>query len=229
MLYKTILILIIVAIVGFVAKDLLTKYQNNFAEVVHLYDSDFEQTANSGKQEEVFLDDRDIEEKFTVNSSDVENQVARNRSDDGAEISTTTDVYGNTTQKKVFYNHTRVKMVIVKTASNGNQQVYVYGQTGKVRFLNKKLPFNALDASADQIADSAQIYDTVADVKRRKLDENQRKDRLRETERQRQIESQTQEQQIYNNSAENQSEIDSNNIETQDDSEFQNESEFEEM
>ena len=188
MMYKIAgIVLVVLAVAGFIAKDYLIEYKDKVAEVVSLSDSDFEEKAESENGEQALLNDSAGGDQFAAATNEIGNVDGTYQNNDGSETEVDIDSYGNKSYTRVFDDHPRVKMLMVKESANGKKQIYVYGQNNKVKFLTKDIPENILRATADQIADSAQIYETAADVERRRLEIAQRKRELRESVREKEM------------------------------------------
>jgi hypothetical protein len=76
---------------------------------------------------------------------------------DSSQLTTSYDSFGNKTEVRVFNNHQRLKLLMLRTSVNGQKQVYVYGQNGEVEGLPEHMLDKATTASADEIASLAGI------------------------------------------------------------------------
>ena len=76
---------------------------------------------------------------------------------DSSEINTMYDGFGNKTETRSFFAHSLIKLVMVRTASDGRKTAHVYGQNGQVKFLPENLVENAMTEPVDQIAHAVGI------------------------------------------------------------------------
>lgn len=83
--------------------------------------------------------------------------------DDNSRITVMVDLYGNKTETRTFPNHSRLASILLQTSPDGNQEAYVYAQSGEARLLPKELLNRALVAPADELANAAKIYQTTRD------------------------------------------------------------------
>ncbi len=82
-------------------------------------------------------------------------------------ISTTIDGYGNRTETRVFRSHPRLRMVVVQTAINGSKKAVVYAHLGGLKTFYGTDADLALNSTADEIANKAEIFETRLDKERR--------------------------------------------------------------
>jgi len=80
--------------------------------------------------------------------------------DDGSQIRTSYDAYGNKTEVRMFFNDPKLKQIMMRTSADGQKQVYVYGQNGEVETLPGAMVERVLTGSANEIANSAGITKT---------------------------------------------------------------------
>ena len=115
---------------------------------------------------EIFINDKlissDGKQYLTVEEIQKE---ATFTADDGSQISTTYDAYGNKTEIRKFFNHPRLKQMIMRTSVEGQKQIYVYGQNGEVESLPENMLDRAMNIPSDEIASVAGI----TNVKREKI------------------------------------------------------------
>lgn len=111
--------------------------------------------------EEVVFDDRSVqledEQVFTAaeNSSELPRTLA-----DNSEITVKYDGYGNKTETRSFKNHPRLTTILIRTAANGQKQLYAYGYGKEVKILSAEMSNVVLTSSADEIANAAGLYET---------------------------------------------------------------------
>jgi hypothetical protein len=79
---------------------------------------------------------------------------------DQSRINVMYDGFGNKTETRTFNNHLRLQCVMIKTAVDGQKQIFVYGQNGQVNPLPENMVDKAMTAPADEIANSAGIFQT---------------------------------------------------------------------
>lgn len=83
-------------------------------------------------------------------------------------VTTTFDGMGNRTELRVFKSHPRLRMVTVRTSPNGKVIATVNGNNGGVEMLYGREATEALTMTADQLANSVEMYETALDKERRK-------------------------------------------------------------
>lgn len=130
---------------------------------------------------EVVLEDEDFEgsERQTATSGKSRQEELK-KANDGSEVLTMYDGYGNKTETREFIDHARIKMIIVRTDTKGQKRVFVYGHYKNVTGVPENMVDIILTAPADAIANAAKIYDTKADIERRK---EERAQQLKELEK----------------------------------------------
>ena len=79
---------------------------------------------------------------------------------DNSQIIVRYDGYGNKTETRKFVNHSRITELFIRTAANGQKQIYVYGYTKDVKNLPADMSDRVFTASADEIADAAGLNET---------------------------------------------------------------------
>ncbi|HLM62499.1 MAG TPA: hypothetical protein VK308_16985 [Pyrinomonadaceae bacterium] len=92
--------------------------------------------------------------------------------DDNSVIKTIYDGMGNKKESRCFNNHPRVMCVILRSSADGKRFIQVYGQNGYVKELEEDMYDRVLNASADEIADLADIYITSAPATQTARSEN---------------------------------------------------------
>ncbi len=127
-------------------------------EVVIIEDSADAQ--NSG--EVVFSDHWDSLEISSTANQQTLAQSTKSKGNDNSEITTMIDKYGNKTEMRAFLGHPRLASILMRTSPEGIRETFVYGQQGKVKPLPADMLDRALTASADELANSAGIYNTVS-------------------------------------------------------------------
>jgi hypothetical protein len=110
--------------------------------------------------DELLIEDKDLKHIQTAvvtsrESSQQSNFVAA----DGSRISISLDGYGNKSETRYFDDDPRLQLVLLKTAPNGEKQVFVYGQNGEVRDLPPGMINQALTTPAAALAKAAGIYE----------------------------------------------------------------------
>ena len=83
-------------------------------------------------------------------------------------VTTTFDGLGNRTETRVFKSHPRLRMVTVKTSPDGSVRATVNGNNGGVEMLYGREAAEALTMTADQLANSVEMYETALDKERQK-------------------------------------------------------------
>jgi len=122
----------------------------------------FDDGYNTSAKNEIIFDDIDFEgQERTVSASGGNSKEIIKIASDSSKISTTFDRYGNKTEKRTFNYNPRLAFIIFRTSPEGIKQVFIYGQNGDVKSLPENMLDKVLTASADEIANSAGIYNTV--------------------------------------------------------------------
>ena len=134
-----------------------TKVKSKFSEEVFI-----ENSAKNPKGE-VLINDSDLPGKNRrIITTFKSTPVPKRTLSDKSEIVTSFDSYGSKTEKRWFNNNPRLQSVLVRTAVDGTKAVTVYGYGTNVKTITNLN--NPLTASADQIADAAQITATRNDL-----------------------------------------------------------------
>jgi hypothetical protein len=123
---------------------------------------------------------------LTIKTTSDVSEATEQKLADGSRVNVLRDGYGGTTVTRHFGGHRRLRMVVVQTASNEQQRIFVYGRNGKVTGVPDDMAKKILVASADDIANAAKIYigTSEKEAKRIRL-ESVRKDIAYEREQQR--------------------------------------------
>ena len=132
--------------------------------------------ASSGQREQVVLDDGGgnaaNDDEITISEKDLNDlnlhiptskpnsREAVKIAADRSEITTMYDGYGNKTETRYFKGHSRLKFILVRTSASGETQTFVYGYGNEVKNLPENLADKALNASADELANAAGVYET---------------------------------------------------------------------
>lgn len=112
---------------------------------------------------EVTITDSDLQKKDKqIVTSYKSVPVPKKTLPDKSEIVTGFDGYGSKIEKRSFNDNPRLRFVLVLTAVDGTQTVTVYGYGANVKIIYNLT--DPLTASADQIADAAQITATRDDL-----------------------------------------------------------------
>ena len=83
--------------------------------------------------------------------------------DDNSKITIMVDRYGNKTEIRAFPGNSRLSSILLQTSPNGNQEAFVYSQSGEAKLLPKEFLERAMTAPADELANAAKIYQTFKD------------------------------------------------------------------
>ena len=113
---------------------------------------------NAPTRGEVFINDSSVSSDGKYSSKVIrENNESTVTADDGSQINTTYDAFGNKTEIRKFFNNPRLTQVLLRTSVEGERQIYVYGQNGEVEPLPQNMLDRAMVASGDEIAAAAGI------------------------------------------------------------------------
>lgn len=125
--------------------------------------TDDDQTVARNADEVVFEDNQDsFQNSAFLSASPTPPPMTVTKGNDNSEITTMIDKYGNKTEMRAFPGHERLTSVFVRTSPEGVSEALVYGQSGKVRALPANISERAMTATADELANSAGIYNTVS-------------------------------------------------------------------
>ncbi|HEY0461549.1 MAG TPA: hypothetical protein VGC97_20600 [Pyrinomonadaceae bacterium] len=125
--------------------------------------------------EEVVIDGKQPSDEIVINNSDLKKeeqlitiskkaeQLPKRTLGDKSEVETLVDGFGNKTERRSFAGHSRLRFVILQTSADGVQEVTVYGYGGEIKVV-QGLGDNALTASADEIANTAQLSKTRSET-----------------------------------------------------------------
>ena len=110
----------------------------------------------SGK--EVLIDDSPIKTAETQAAIEQNSyQEADKTEPDGTKISTMYDGYGNKTERRFFSRHPILEAMILRTASNGQKEILIFGHNGQVKTVPQNMFDKAMTATADELATAAGI------------------------------------------------------------------------
>jgi hypothetical protein len=108
--------------------------------------------------DELLIEDKDLKPVGeTVVTSKKSSEQTNIVAFDGSKISVMTDGFGNKSETRYFDDDPKLQMVLVRTAANGQKEVFVYGQNGEVKDLPQNMVGGVMNSSADQIARAAGI------------------------------------------------------------------------
>ena len=146
----------------------------NEAEAENVKEIVLDDNYKTNDKNEIIIDDKDFEGKdipvFTENKA---KQEPTKIADDGSQITTMYDGFGNKTETRFFKYHNRLDCIIVRTGVNGEKRFFVYSRSGDVKDLPANLAASVFTASADEIADGSGIYQTFKEVYKPTLTQNQ--------------------------------------------------------
>lgn len=94
-------------------------------------------------------------------------QTPTQKMGDNSEVTVMYDGFGNKLERRYFKNHPRLDTVIVRTAANGRREILIYGQNGERKSVEGEIANRLMNASADEIANAAKIYETRPDGRNR--------------------------------------------------------------
>jgi hypothetical protein len=123
---------------------------------------------------EVRQDEVRIEETDQNNfSSQPASQTAPQKMSDNSEITVMYDGFGNKLEKRYFKGHPRLNSVLIRTAADGRREILVYGQNGERKSVEGDLVDRLMSAPADEIANTAKIYETRPVIRKQPTMTNQ--------------------------------------------------------
>lgn len=111
---------------------------------------------------EIIIDDEDLEGKGqTISASNGGSRDMTKIAADNSKISVMFDRFGNKTETRNFNYHPRLAFILMRTSADGKRKVFVYGQNGEVNGLPENMLDRVLTASAEEIANAANIREIV--------------------------------------------------------------------
>ncbi len=131
-------------------------------------------TDEQAEREDVFFDDRNGGKngsEITIDESsvkDAETQTSVNRDSyqeadqtesDGTNVSTMYDGFGNKTERRFFYQHPILQAMVLRTSTNGQKEVLLFGHNGEVKAVPQNMVDKAMSATADELAKVAGILE----------------------------------------------------------------------
>jgi hypothetical protein len=108
---------------------------------------------------DVMITDEDVQSKQVSTSKGIKTEPARTLADK-SEIITMFDGAGNKTETRYFKGHSRLQLVIVRTATDETKQIFVYGFGTEVMPMPEEFAATALSGSAEEIANAAGLKQT---------------------------------------------------------------------
>jgi hypothetical protein len=78
---------------------------------------------------------------------------------DNSVVETMYDAFGNKTESRVFHNDSLLKMIVLRTSTDGEKQALVYGQNGEVKTAPPTLLNKVLTTVAGEIAKAVEIFE----------------------------------------------------------------------
>lgn len=118
--------------------------------------------ANSPAAKDFVIDEKlsaDKQQVLLASDETTKKEISR-LVEDGSEIKTSYDAFGNKTEVRIFRGNPRLKQLLIRTSVDGERQVYVYGQNGEVETVPDNMLEKVLSAPANEIADVAGIFKT---------------------------------------------------------------------
>lgn len=128
----------------------------------------FDDAAHVVAADEVVISDADLKNNSLNASADM--TANQNRTEpikilaDKSELETSYDAYGNKSETRYFKNRSRLKFVLVRTASDGEKQVFVYGYGNDTKLMPEDFSELALTRSAEEIAAAAGLKNRIGDT-----------------------------------------------------------------
>lgn len=119
----------------------------------------FDDKPKVAAKNEIVIDDASFKgEQETLSASKAGSQETTKISPDQSRIDTMYDQFGNKTETRCFSDDLRLKCITLLTAADGKKKISAYGQNGEIKSLPADIFDKALTASANELADSAGIY-----------------------------------------------------------------------
>jgi hypothetical protein len=131
-----------------------SKFGKSESDVVIIDDKPKTNTKNEVVIDDAFFDS----EQEAVSASKTGSHEMTKITFDKSRIDTMYDQFGNKTETRCFNNHLRLKCITISSAADGKKKISVYGQNGEIKGLPEAMIGKALTAPADELANSAGIY-----------------------------------------------------------------------
>jgi len=121
----------------------------------------FDDAGKTAAKDEIVIDDKSFDgNRETLPTLKAGSQETTKTAADHSKINTMYDEFGNKTETRYFNNHLRLQFLLLRTSADGQKQIFVYGQNGEVKNLPEDMLDRALTAPADELANSAGIFQT---------------------------------------------------------------------
>ncbi len=113
---------------------------------------------NPKTSREIVIDDAAFIGTASLNSGEKKSSSEMTKiAADNSKIDTMYDGFGNRTDTRCFDYHPRVKCVLVRSAADGQKQIFVYASNGEVKKLSEDMFAQVLTLPANEIATAAGI------------------------------------------------------------------------
>lgn len=129
--------------------------KNQSSEVV------FDDAGKTAAKDEIVIEDKSFDgSRETLPILKAGSQEITKVAADQSRVNTMYDAFGNKSETRYFNNHLRLQFLLLRTSADGQKQIFVYGQNGEVKSLPEDMLDRALTAPADELANSAGIFQT---------------------------------------------------------------------
>lgn len=107
---------------------------------------------------EVAIDDTSVRDAETQSAIERNGYQESDKTEsDGTKISTMYDGFGNKTERRFFRQHPLIEAMVLRTSSNGQKEILLFGHNGEVKSVPQNMIERAMTASADELAQAAGI------------------------------------------------------------------------
>ncbi len=142
----------------YISKDKLS------SDEIVITDADFAKADNK----EIVITDSDFTDfNEQIKTAEKSGRQMEKTLGDNSQLVFSSDGFGNSSVTRFFKDHSRLNKILLRISAEGEKIIYVYGQDGKVKYLDAQMSEKVLKASADEIANVAKIYESREDKIRR--------------------------------------------------------------
>ncbi len=152
--------LCVISVVGIFSASYIYKNTEYFSDEIVITDADFYKA--EGK--EIIITDEDFADykEIIKTTKESRQETVRNLADK-SQVVIGYDGYGNKIITRNFDNDPRLKKIILRIAADGSTRVTVFAQNGEIKGLPENMLDKILSSSANELANSSQIYETRED------------------------------------------------------------------
>ncbi len=106
----------------------------------------------------LFHQQRNSTENYTGKSREI-TQIAK----DGSTVEITYDGFGNKTETRTFNGNPMLRLIMLRTGTDGSRKVFVYAKNGEIKTLPDDMLDRILTAPSGELASAAGIYQGISE------------------------------------------------------------------